>query len=264
MYLRLALAACLVATPLFADTVDLQGHAIEVVDTEAGQALLVDGAKAHEDGVIYLDTQPREVGGATVLVGAAGSGGNICNAGPFVLSLQEGVFHFDGPADSCAYLEQTIGADAVDFVSAPSAAWAGEHWRWTPVEGLVRLDPVTFKPDPSKGWDQLGELEGAHPLDVFRLGPIADQIYALLGEEEGDTFVDLLSGVGSGGLAAPGYVGSGHNIDGSYAVVILDAATRQPYLAWAFGGGEIQTRPEGLENWSPGAIRALKTWSEAQ
>ncbi|WP_284164062.1 hypothetical protein [Frigidibacter sp. SD6-1] len=264
MNLRLALAAWLAATPVLAQPIDLNGHDVEVVDTEAGQALLVDGVKAHEDGVIYLDALPHEVGGATVLIGAAGSGGNSCNAGPFVLSLQGEAYRLDGPADSCAYLEQTIGTDAIDFVSEPSAAWEGQHWRWTPGGGLVMLDPVAFSPDPSRGWDQLDELEAAHPLDVFRFGPIADQMHMLLGEEEGDTFVDLLSGVGSGGLADPGYMGSAHEMDGSYAVVILDAATRQPYLAWAFAGGEMQTRPEGLESWSPGAIRALKTWSEAQ
>jgi len=264
LVLCLSLPSAALAEPLLVD-----GHIVDVADDgEGGQSLLVDGQPVFQDGVIYLDGEPQAVAGQTVLTGTAGPGGNACNPAPFVLSWQHGKAVLDGPVESCEYLEdRTAGATGLSFASRPTAAAPGERWDWMPGAGFTKGEEVTFVPDPAKGWDDLSGLAEAHPVDVWGYAPIRDQMLELLGESETDSFLQAIGGLGSGGLAGPGYVGQAcdkFDCQATKGLLVLDAETRQPYLAWSLFGGNLMTRPEGLENWSPGALQAYRSWSENQ
>lgn len=267
----LGLSALALALPAAAraDALLAAGHIIDVAEDGAGGvALTVDGQTVLQDGVIALDPQATEVAGQTVVTGTAGSGGNACNAQPFVLSWKDGKPRVDGPVDGCLWLEdRTVTDEGITYASRPTAAAPGERWDWTPAAGFTKGDEVTFIPDPAKGWDDLSGLAEAHPLDVWAYKPIRDQMLEMLGESETDSFLQAIGGLGSGGLKEPGYVGGAcdkFDCQATYGVLILDQGTRQPYLAWTLFGSDLQTRPDGLEHWSPGAVKALKEWMESR
>lgn len=265
----LALAALLSATPTFADTISVAGHRVETGENaDLMQTLVVDGQVILEGGAVFLDGAVELAGGGAFVAGAAGAGGNACAPVPFVLLLPaDGPPRLDQrPGDSCDYFTPEVGQDRVTYTKAATAAWAGERWIWTAGKGFSGPEPIAFAPDRSKGWDDLDGLDNAHPVEVFAYGEIYDQMMALLGETETDSFLQVISGLGSGSLTGPGYVGQAcdkFDCAATYGVLILDAATRQPYLAWTLGGGEMMTRP-ALADWSPAAAQALADWSAAQ
>ena len=135
------------AGPALADeTMTVAGHEIVVTGDEIGAAkLTVDGEVLHENGVIFLDPEPWDLGGLAVVTGVAGSGGNACNAPPFVIALPEGAApQFFGPVASCAYLLPKIEAETLVFTSDPLPGTPGEVWVWTPGGGFAPGEAVGF------------------------------------------------------------------------------------------------------------------------
>lgn len=243
------------------DQITVAGHDITVSENGAGMsALRVDGAAMHENGVIYLDPWPVTLGDVTVVTGAAGAGGNACNAAPFVLALPEGgAPEFWGPVDSCAYFIPRVEGDQVIFASEPMPGAAGETWVWTRDSGFVPGPAVGFV--PSAPWEAMDNLAGAHPADALRIAPVIEELQAGLGAEY-PAFLERISGLGSGDLTAEGYLGSACiklTCEADWAILYLHRETQRVFAVWHVYG-EIENRiyPGDTNIWPPEAMAMLR------
>ncbi len=219
---------------------EVAGHEIALIATDdATQRLEVDGVALHEDGLILLDEVPVTVAGVTVLTGSAGSGGNACNAAPFVLVLpQGGPVRLDGPLDSCAWMERKVQPDALVFASEALPGAAGEVWTWTPMGGFAEAQPETFAPEAGQGWEAMAGLAGAHPVEALKLTPVYAALQAGLGASWGE-FAERIEGLGSGDLGADGYRGEAclkFTCDSDFAILWLDRAGQGVYAYWRVDG----------------------------
>jgi hypothetical protein len=238
------------------------GRQVEVATDDMGDAeLRVDGAVLLQDGVIYLDPEAQAVGGVPVVTGVAGAGGNACGAAPFVLALPEGAEPvLYGPIDSCREFSLAVQPEALVFSTEPLPSEAGEIWVWNPVSGLTEALPEEFAADPGRGWESLGLLAGAHPVEAMQLAPVLAALQAGLGDQY-PLFAERISDLGSGDLTADGYLGRAclkYTCDEDWAVLYLDRATEGVFAVWHVGG-EVGPHfwPEDPHLWPPEAAAAL-------
>lgn len=249
-------------TAVLADeTMRVAGHEIVVAgDTTGTATLAVDGEVLHENGVIFLDPEPWDLGGLMVVTGVAGSGGNACNAPPFVLAFPEGAPpQFYGPVDSCAYLLPSVEAEALVFASEPLPGYAGESWVWTPGAGFAAGEPVGFVPNAQ--WDAFPGLAGAHPADALTIAPVVEALQAGLGTEY-EAFAERISDLGSGDLTAGGgYLGQAclkATCMEDWAILYLDPEAEAVFAAWAVTGeAEPKLFPADKAAWPEEALAAL-------
>jgi hypothetical protein len=245
------------------DRISVAGRQIEVVRIEdgmSGAGLVVDGAMLLKDGVVYLDPEPLVIGGVTVVTGAAGAGGNACNAAPFVLALpQGGAPELSGPVDSCAYLLPQIDGDELVFGSESTPDNPGEIWVWTREAGFAPGPAPGFV--ASAGWEALDGLSGAHPADAMKLAPVLEALQAGLGADY-PVFAERISDLGSGDLTADGYLGEAclkFTCDEDWAALYLHRDTRQIFAIWHVGGeSETHVWPKDTAVWPVAAVMALQ------
>jgi hypothetical protein len=243
------------------DMKPVDGHSVSVIDDGAGVVtLIVDGAVVHENGVIYLDAEPVVVGGIAVVTGAAGAGGNACNAAPFVLALPEGgAPAFWGPVDSCAYFTPKVEGGQLIFTAEPMPGAAGETWVWSRDGGFVPGPAVGFV--PNAGWEALDSLAGAHPADALAIAPVTEALQAGMGADY-PMFLERITGLGSGDLTATGYQGEACiklTCEADWAILYLDRATRQPFAIWhVYGQIENRIFPQDTTQWPPEAMALLR------
>jgi hypothetical protein len=251
------------------EALTVAGHEVSVTGMESGAgtgnaALLVDGKVLHEDGVIYLDPEPRVVGGVTVVTGVAGVGGNACNAAPFVLVLPEGAApELFGPVASCAYLPLVeVQPEAIVFAADPVPSQPGEVWVWNRTTGFTEALPEPFAPDAGSGWELLDRLDIAHPVEVLEIAPVYAMLEAGLGPADWAAFSERISGLGSGSRTGEGYLGSAClklTCEADWAILYLHVATRQAFAIWHVRG-EIENRiwPEDTNLWPAEAMTVLR------
>jgi hypothetical protein len=256
----LGAVALLFGAAASAEEMTVAGHRIDVAeDGMGGAALVVDGAVMHENGVILLDAAPQVLDGVTVLTGAAGAGGNACNAAPFVLALPEGAApEFWGPVDSCAYFTPAAEGGRLVFTSDAVPGAAGESWIWTPDAGFAPGPAKGFA--ASKGWDAFDSLAGAHPVEALAIAPVLKALQAGLGADY-PAFAERISELGSGDLTAEGYQGGAclkFSCDTDWAVLYLHRASKGVYAIWHVAG-EVEPKvwPTDTTAWPPEALAAL-------
>ena len=261
MILGLGLAGLLAGSGALADeTMAVAGHQIVVVGDGIGAASLsVDGEVLHENGVIFLDPEPWDLGGLTVVTGVAGSGGNACNAPPFVLAFPEGAApQFHGPIDSCANLLPAVEAEALVFTSDPLPGYPGERWVWSPATGFSTGEAVGFA--ASLGWEAFDTLAGAHPADALAIAPVLMALETGFGPDY-PAYAERISDLGSGDLTALGYLGRAclkATCDADWAILYLDRESQAVFAAWAMTGDvEPRLLPADRSLWPPEALAAL-------
>lgn len=257
----LGAVALLCGTAAMAEDLTVAGHRIGVTeDGMGGAALVVDGAVMHENGVIYLDAAPQVLDGVTVLTGAAGAGGNACNAAPFVLALPEGAApEFWGPVESCAYFTPAVDGGRLVFTSDAVPGAAGESWVWTRDGGFAPGPAKGFA--ATKGWEDFDSLAGAHPVEALAIAPVFEALQAGLGADY-PAFAERISELGSGDLTAEGYQGRAclkFSCEADWAVLYLHKASQGVYAIWHVEG-EIEPHvwPADTTRWPPEAMAALR------
>ncbi|MGL4235499.1 hypothetical protein [Tabrizicola sp.] len=250
------------------EALTVAGRQISVTEDGMGSATLaVDGVVMHENGVIYIDPEPQVVAGVTVLTGAAGAGGNACNAAPFVLALPEsGAPKFWGPIDSCTYLVPDAQNSRVLFVSESSSNVSGrirpdEVWMWTPSDGFTTpLGSADVGSTAAPGWEGLEGLAGAHPVEALKITPLMEALQAGFGEDYA-RFAERISDLGSGDLTEKGYLGQAclkFTCEEDWAFLYIDRATQTVFAAWNTSGEtDIHRWPEDTKLWPEEALTAL-------
>lgn len=239
------------------------GRQIAVTDDGmGGYALSVDGVVLLEDGAIFLDPESVMVGGVPVVTGIAGPGGNTCGAAPFVLALPVGAAPaLHGPIDSCREFTVQVQPEALVFATDPLPALPGEVWVWSPVAGLSEARPEAFSAQAGLGWEALPGLAGAHPVDAMRVEPVLFALQAGLGADY-PAFAERISELGSGDLVPGGYLGRAclkFTCDEDWAVLYLDAASRQVFAIWhVTGATEPRIWPTDTSLWPPEALVVLR------
>lgn len=226
-------AALLAQTP--PDRLPLGPYEASVVETgDFNRQLLVDGKVLAEDGLVLLD-QALELGGVSLVTGVAGAGGNACNATPFVVWLQEGLPQIAGPIDSCSYFETEVRGDRLIFTSAALPGSPAEIWHWSPSEGLRPDQAEGFSPDASETWADFSGLAGKHPIEAMSFGPVYSLLSQSMSPEDWESYIAILSGLGSGDLGENGYSGSACvklNCDAERAWLWIDPARQQAVALW--------------------------------
>lgn len=256
----LVLLAGIGSAALADETITVAGHEIVVVsDGISAATLSVDGEVLHENGVIFLDPEPWDLGGVLVVTGVAGSGGNACNAPPFALAFPEGAAPlFHGPVDSCAYLLPKIEAEALVFTSDPLPGYPGEVWTFAPGKGFALGAPVGFA--ASAGWEAFDSLAGAHPADALSIAPVLEALEAGFGPDY-PAFAERISDLGSGDLTPLGYLGQAcikATCMDDWAVLYLDREKQAVFAAWAMAGDtEPRLLPADRSLWPEEALAAL-------
>ena len=255
--------AVLWASTALAQGLMVAGHEITVTDDGMGSAaLVVDGEVLHENGVIYLDETLQQIGGMTVVTGAAGSGGNACGAAPFVLALSEGAAPaLYGPLDSCREFTLQVQPESLVFSTEPLPSEPGEVWVWNPTTGLTEALPEEFGADSGAGWEAVPTLAGAHPVDAMKLVPVLSALQAGLGPDY-PVFAERISDLGSGDLTAEGYLGQTclkYSCEADWALLYLHPATEGVFAAWHVEG-EIEPHvwPADTTSWPVEAMAALQ------
>lgn len=239
---------------------DLAGHRLVVSGPLSERILSIDGRKVHEDAFIFLQHR-GSIDGVDFVVGTSSAGGNACEGSPFVVSAPlSDEAKFEGPIDSCAFINVTIEEDRVLLAADPLPDRESERWEWRPQTGLRQIANEAFVAEPSKGW---AEVESAsHPGDLMGFGGLAPQIDRLLGQDR-QTFAELIVGIGSGtfengyfiGTACPKFI-----CLEAGALIAADADEQAVYLAWKPEGGKIIVRPV-VGEWPKPARLALRDWA---
>lgn len=234
------------------------GHRIEVAaagptDPSAGETLRVDGVVVDKNGILIID-EIGIAGGAKVVIGESSAGGNMCNAGVFVISFPIGRrFRFDGPLP-CDNYSYEITRTGIVFRTVALPGAPGQSWNWTPSYGLKQGALVQFKTNRAFGWDEFRSKTANQPSDLYQYAPIADQIDAELGTDR-DEVLPLIDGAGSGAFEGDIYVGTGcrpHFCRDAQVLVLVDIQMRKAFLAWKLEKQSVQSRP------------MWKTWPEAE
>ncbi|WEZ84780.1 hypothetical protein P6U16_09625 [Rhizobium sp. 32-5/1] len=264
---RLFVILALLIPPSFAsaqdspeDVEELAGHQIVIDGPFSEHALSIDGRKVHEDAFIAIQHR-GSIDDVDFLVGTSSAGGNACEGSPFVISATaDGEATFEGPIDSCAFMNVTIEKDRVLFATDPLPDRESERWEWAPGAGIRQIANEAFVADTSKGW---AEVESAsHPSELMGFGDLSPQIDDLLGQDR-QTFAELIVGIGSGtfengyfvGTACPKFI-----CLEAGAMIATNPEEQTIYLAWKPEGEEIIVRP-AVGEWPKPARLALRDWA---
>lgn len=242
------------------DVEDLAGHRLVVSGPFSERILSIDGRKVHEDAIIIIQHR-GSIDGVDFVVGTSSAGGNACEGSPFVISAQaDAEAKFEGPIDSCAFMNVTIEKDRVLFATDPLPDRESERWEWRPKTGLRQIANEAFVAEPSKGW---AEVESAsHPSELMGFGDLSPQIDDLLGRDR-QTFAELIVGIGSGTFENGYFIGSAcpkFICLEAGALIAADATEQAVYLAWKQEGGKIIVRP-AVGEWPKPARLALRDWA---
>lgn len=242
------------------DVEELAGHRIVIDGPFSERTLSIDGRKVHEDAFIAIQHR-GSIDGVDFVVGTSSAGGNACEGSPFVISAAaDAEAKFEGPIDSCAFMNVTIEKDRVLLAADPLPDRESERWEWKPGTGLHQIANEAFVADRSKGW---AEVESAsHPGDLMGFGGLAPQIDDLLGRDR-QTFAELIVGIGSGtfengyfvGTACPKFI-----CLEAGALIAANPDEQAIYLAWKPEGEKIIVRP-AVGEWPKPARLALRDWA---
>lgn len=258
----LALGALAFASPALADPISFEvfGHAFDIRGEPFQEELWLDGAKVHENGLLFLD-EIGIVGDTLVIVGLSATGGNMCGAAPFVVSYPAGgPAVFDGPIDTCFQLTATLEPNDVLFQGIPTPLAPGEQWSWHPGAGFVMEAPITFVPHAESGFAAAAAGTIDHPFRLFEYADVLALAEPMMGGER-DEILTAFSGPGVGDLRGTLYVGDAcfpHNCPYAQTFVAADTATDALYLAWNLSG-RLTVIPSA-DAWPEAAAAALAAW----
>lgn len=239
----------------------VDGSEISVTGDGMGTAtLLVDGAVLHENGVIYLDPEPVVLDGVKLITGAAGAGGNACNAAPFVLALPTGAPpEFWGPVDSCAYFTPKVEGGKLVFTSDAMAGAPGETWAFSREGGFAPGPAVGFT--STAGWQALDTLSAAHPADALAIAPVMMALQDGIGANYAE-YIERITGLGAGDLIDTGYLGSACiklSCETDWAILYLHRETEGVFAIWhVYGEIENHIFPQDTTIWPPEAMIFLR------
>ncbi len=242
----------------------IAGHNVEIVgDGKGNETLKVDGQVIHRNVYVSIE-QVETLGDLEVAIGSSSSGGNACDAPPFVLSFAKGRKpRFDGPIRACKTVTYKIQGDRIRFESKALEGDDGEAWLWTAGRGLKSAGRVKHVPDPSKGWTDLSAHHDLHPSELLDLGEIATSLLDLIGKDRKNV-VPLINGVGSGALVGDLYVGAScrpHACPDAGVLVIADPKTKNLYVAWKLERRKIERRSSD-RGWSAPARAEFEKWAK--
>jgi hypothetical protein len=194
------------------------------------------------------------VDGIGVAIGYPGSGGNACDAAPFVLSFPgDKAPRFDGPLDTCDPVTHVISKDEIQFEVKAIPGRDGERWLWTPQSGFQSEGSFKHVESPEKTWSDLRSRKIDHPSELFDYADIASQIHALLGTEE-KQFLPIITGLGSFKFDKCRF---------EEALVVADLERERVFIAWKTENRPIIVRPP-LTEWSQTGRTILRDWSKTR
>lgn len=238
------------------------GSSVSVKQLSGERTLEVAGRTLLRDGIIVINEIER-IGGTTVLIGVAGSGGNACDVSHFVLSLApRREPRLDGPVEACGSRLVSVGDDGVVFEKPAIAGRDGQRWRWTDENGLQSLGKTAHIPARSDGWAALRERRMDHPFSLFDLADISDDIAKLVGGGIDDVRV-ALSGPGSGRFEGDLFIGQAcrqASCGEVEALVVAEIPKRRIFVAHKPANRSIAAYPR-VEDWPPQARSALRNWA---
>jgi hypothetical protein len=262
MTVALSFGALALASPALAEPIHFTafGHTFEIAGDAFEEELVLDGTKVHENGMIFFDAIGL-VGTTPVIVGTSATGGNMCGDAPFVVSFPaDGPPVFEGPIETCAFLQPVFAEGALLFRGTANALNPGEQWSWQPGMGFTEEQPIAFVPSAESGWNALLRREVTHPFDLLGYADTLTQAEVLMGNAKNDVLL-ALSGPGSGEFHGELYGGDAcfpHNCPYSQALIVADGLTRTLYMAWRIDGGE--TIAPAIGNWPKAAEQQLRAW----
>jgi len=259
-----ALAALTTTAHAAPDIQTIAGHKVEIVSGNDGnETLKVDGKTIHHNGYVSID-EVKNLGEVEVAIGSSGSGGNACDAPPFVLSFAKGKKpRFDGPLDACKTVTYKIEADRIRFESKALEGDDGEAWIWTPGRGFKSAGLVKHMPDMAKGWSDLSAHHDLHPSELLDLGEIATPLLRLIGKDRKEV-LPVLNGVGSGEFVGDLYVGTScrpHACSDAGVIVIADPKTKQLYIGWKIERHKIEKRATNSA-WPKPVVAEFDKWAK--
>jgi hypothetical protein len=240
------------------------GHEIRFSGTFGEERVLVDGKEMVRNGSVGI-SEVAVVKGVGVAIGFSGSGGNVCDASPFVISFPEGKApRFDGPLDTCDEVKHVTTNDEIKFEIAAIPGRDGQRWSWTPQSGFQSLGSIKHVESPEKTWSDLRSRNIQHPSELFDYADIASQMHALLGTDE-KPFLSIITGVGSVDFQGDLFVGQScarHMCGDEEALIVADLEKQTVFLAWKTENAPIIVRPP-VKDWSAAARAALRDWAKA-
>ncbi len=260
----LILASLMLSTG-FASAVEIgrvAGHEIALEKTADGTILKADGKRLFKEQILGLEDL-TVISGNAVIIGFASPGGNACEGSPFILTLpKDAPVKFDGPIDTCRYLERSITATGIEFTTSPVPGEETQHWSWTPDAGLKQLAPKPFAPTRGTGWENLRERSFTHPADALQNAGIRADVEKLLGPRF-SAFQAIITGTGSGKFEGDDFFGSAcstHMCGEEEAILYLSAADRRIYAAFKPSQEKIAVSPP-VKEWPDKPRQHLKEWA---
>lgn len=226
-------------------------------------ALSIDGDDLITGYVVHLE-RIDILNGVPFIVGGTGSGGNICELAPFVISLPQGKpARVDGPIGDCDGISYDVRADAIVFTDSAYPGETQRVWTWTPAEGMRREERVA-EAGTGSGWDALREGSASHPADMLRTADVSALMMARVGPKNESLYREHLKGIGSierqGGMVTSASCRK-FDCEDAGQLTVFDLETRTVFVALKPVGGKIMVFPP-VKEWPREAREALKTWAE--
>ena len=241
------------------------GQEVVVKDvSDAEEELSISGKALHKNTYVSLG-KSFEIGGTIGLTGTSSPGGNACAGAPFVLLIKpDGSHRFDGPIDTCYYIEPVKEGESVIFQTPRVAGSASQKWVWTPADGFKPQADIAFAPDAGTTWADLRAMKLEFVSDLFKNAEIFRDVQALLGKDYA-AISEIFGGPGSGEWKGDNYVASicrAHACIEESLLLVLNPSQRTLHAAWKPSGKPIVVYPSPVKTWSNEARAELKEWAK--
>lgn len=276
---RLALACLALSLPsslLKAQTIDvaqLSGGidlTITILADENAQVLAANGTEILRAPAITIDLDLVDVNGEMAgLIVQAAAEDPACPASPYGVTIEFGQPWLQGPiGQHCIpYASASYPGGAILF-SPPELYRDGDVVMFDLEQGPYRLGPITYAPQPDRGWDALdGEVGGYNDLsaiDLYASQPVYDALLetwqdelGIFARHLGSRTIPVIEGnflLQTGCL--PGQCAF------AIGMLAVDPASEQVYSAF-LNEGAPATRPP-LEQWSSDAQGLYERWSAGE
>jgi hypothetical protein len=243
---------------------EAHGHKFEFEQerNDAGDVVLkVDGTLKVETGAIYFERFDR-LGDVDYFVGLAGTGGNACDAAPFIVSIPRGgIAKLFGPVESCAGVGLEYLDDRIVMREGGLPGADVNVWTWTPTDGISRVSEK-LGTDAGKGWATLWDRKVGHPSELLFNGEVTKTLEATAGDDWAEVRKQY------DGLAEAKFVGD-FFVSSSCVkedclqagqFTALDLQTKSAFVALKPRGGKVRVHP-AVKEWPATARQGLKEWA---
>lgn len=162
------------------------GGVLTISENSDGEKVLAFDGRQLAAGYFLVFEQEALVEDQTVLLYAAGDGGNACGPASVIVWKPEGrPVEAVTVGEDCGAPSPAVSSGRIVYLPYVLPGSSEPVETWSPSAGLTLAGRLDFAPEPGTGWADLESKPAGHPMDYFSNAAFYKQAQALLGEDLG-------------------------------------------------------------------------------